>query len=177
MVGNSPDVDLAILDMNMPGMNGLQGLDILRARYPDLPVVMLSGVATGLDVRQALARGASGFIPKDLSGEGMLRALELVLSGEVYIPSMILTESGGEAAASPQQAESFANDNPLSKLTRRESEVLSLLIKGQSNKTIAQQLGMKDITAAFHLKGIFRKLGVSNRTEAVITAMRLGWTA
>ena len=167
-------IDLVLLDVNMPGMNGLQGLDAMRECCPDTPVVLLSGAADPALVREALRRGAAGFIPKDLSGKAMLRALELVMSGEIYVPAIVLsdgmTSPGNGACKKPGE------EGPLDQLTRREGEVLSLLVEGQSNKQIAQALGLKDITVAFHLKGIFRKLGASNRTEAVIAAVRSGWS-
>jgi DNA-binding NarL/FixJ family response regulator len=160
-------LDLVILDMNMPGMNGLRGLGIMRQRFPGLPVVLLSGQASGAQVRDALREGASGFIPKDLSGEAMLMALELVLSGETYVPAVALADS------STQRSE-FPCDNPLSSLTHRELEVLSLLIEGRSNKSIAHRLGLKHATVAFHLKSVFRKLNVASRTEAVSAGIKLG---
>ena len=171
-VSGAQVLDLVVLDVNMPGMNGLEGLKTMKRRYPDLPVILLSGQGDPRLVRDALNNGAAGFIPKDLAGEAMLRALELVLSGETYVPTIALSEPSGPPfyRAEPR----LDPDNPLSRLTRRETEVLSLLIHGQSNKDIAKQLGLKDVTVAFHLKGIFHKLNVSNRTEAVSTALSLG---
>ncbi len=161
------NLDLVILDVNMPGMNGLRGLGVMRERFPDLPVVLLSGQANGSQVRDALREGASGFIPKELSGEAMLMALELVLSGETYVPAVALAENDSQFGA-------FPGDNPLSELTHRELEVLSLLLEGRSNKSIAHRLGLKHATVAFHLKSVFRKLDVASRTEAVSAGIRLG---
>lgn len=169
----SESVDMVILDVNMPGMNGLEGLDAMRQCCPGIPVVLLSGAAEPAFAREALKRGAAGFIPKDLSGKAMLRALDLVMSGEIYVPALVLSDEvaiGGNGASEKPMSE-----GPLGQLTKREGEVLALLAEGQSNKQIAQALGLKDITVAFHLKGIFRKFGVSNRTEAVIAAVRSGW--
>lgn len=160
------DLDLVILDVNMPGMNGLRGLGVMRQRCPHLPVVLLSGQANGSQVRDALRKGASGFIPKELSGEAMLMALELVLSGETYVPAVALAENDSQFGT-------FPGDNPLSELTHRELEVLSLLLEGRSNKSIAHRLGLKHATVAFHLKSVFRKLDVASRTEAVSAGIRL----
>ena len=171
-VSNARVLDLVVLDVNMPGMNGLEGLKTMKRRYPDLPVILLSGEGDPRLVRDALSNGAAGFIPKDLAGEAMLRALELVLSGETYVPTIALTQPSRQAPYKPEPWRDPAS--PLHRLTRRESEVLSLLIHGRSNKDIAKQLGLKDVTVAFHLKGIFHKLGASNRTEAVSTALSLG---
>ena len=175
-VSESAEVDLVILDMNMPGMNGLEGLKVMRTRNPDVPVVMLSGVASSEHVREALDCGAVGFIPKALSGVVMLGALELILSGGTYVPTMALPARSAEKSTGTDGLDArFDASNPLTSLTRRQREVLSLLIQGHSNKKIARQCGVTPNTAAFHVKGVIRKLGVSNRTEAVTTAIRLGW--
>jgi DNA-binding NarL/FixJ family response regulator len=168
-------VDLVVLDLNMPGMNGVEGIRIMGEKHPQLPVVILSGQASAEEVREVLQAGARGFIPKDLGGKGMLRALELVLSGEIFVPAMALEKGVEDAKAGTGAGGKFSPENPLSHLTPRERQVLSLLIEGQSNKAIADRLGLKPITAAFHVRGIFRKLNVANRTEAVITAIKLGW--
>lgn len=168
-------VDLVVLDLNMPGMNGVEGIRIMGEKHPQLPVVILSGQASAEEVREVLQAGARGFIPKDLGGKGMLRALELVLSGEIFVPAMALEKGVEDVKAGTGAGGKFSPKNPLSHLTPRERQVLSLLIEGQSNKAIADRLGLKPITAAFHVRGIFRKLNVANRTEAVITAIKLGW--
>jgi DNA-binding NarL/FixJ family response regulator len=129
-------------------------------------------------VRDALRQGAAGFIPKGLSGKTMLKALELVLSGEIFVPSMAPegdTTAGTTAPVAPPPG-GFASDNPLSQLTARESDVLGLLVKGYPNKEIARALGLKDSTAAFYLKNVFKKIEATSRTEAVIKALKLGWT-
>ncbi len=169
-------LDLVILDLVMPGMNGLAGLDAMRARLPEVPVVILSGAYRRDDVLDALDRGAHGFIPKTLSAAAMLNVLRLVLSGERYLPSVIFSdaapwrgEGGGNGAAAP------AGDNPLRRLTRREHDVLAVLTKGWSNKEIARELDLQEVTVKVHLKGVFRKLGAANRTQAVKIALQLGW--
>ena len=178
MAEAADDLDLVLLDLQMPGMNGLQGLATMKRRFPSLPVVMLSGVADATQVRDALRQGAAGFIPKGLSGKTMLKALELVLSGEIFVPSMAPegdTTAGTTAPVAPPPG-GFASDNPLSQLTARESDVLGLLVKGYPNKEIARALGLKDSTAAFYLKNVFKKIEATSRTEAVIKALKLGWT-
>ncbi len=167
------DLQLIILDLVMPGMNGLTGLEVMRARFPDVPVVILSGSFQRNEVINAINRGAHGFIPKTLSGKAMLSALQLVVSGEKYVPSIIFSEGqmGGNGVGS------FADDSPLQRLTPRERDVLGLLTKGHSNKEIARALGLQEVTVKVHLKGVFRKLGAVNRTQAVKIAMQLGWEA
>ena len=171
-ISESTDLDFVILDMAMPGMDGLDGLKLMRAQFPDLTIVMLSGVASPQDVREALDQGAAGFIPKHLSGEVMLGALELILSGGTYVPAMALAEGSAEALAG---AQGLAADNALTALTPREREVVSLLIEGRSNKSIARRFGVTPNTVAYHVKGVFRKLDAHNRTQVVAAAIRFGW--
>ena len=173
VLNERPTYDLVILDLHMPGMNGLEGLERLKAKYSSLPVVVISGQATNEQAREALDKGAAGFLPKDVSGEAMLKALELVLAGEVYVPSMALQATEGRGGPAGQ---AFDAESPMSQLTVRELEVLGLLIQGQSNKEIAGALGLKYVTVAYHLKNIYRKLGVRNRTGAINKAIKLGWT-
>lgn len=174
-IDESEYVDLILLDLRMPGMHGVEGLTSMRSRFPEIPVVMISGVAGHQEIADALDRGAAGFIPKDLSGPAMVKALELILTGETYVPFKFV--SGGDllqGSLGRHGQSSGGADNPLNKLTAREREVLSLVMKGRSNKEIARELGVKAVTAAFHLKGVCTKLGVSNRTQAAAAALRLG---
>jgi DNA-binding NarL/FixJ family response regulator len=152
-------LDLAILDMVMPGMQGLQGLNILHNSYPALPIVILSGVAQPHDVTQAMRLGAAGFISKTIGGRGLLNALRMVLAGERYIPPLVLPETEELLTTEKQQNVS---------LTRREQEILQLLVTGQSNREIGDKLGVQEVTIKAHLRNLFNKLGVSNRTEAVL---------
>ncbi len=171
------NLQLIILDLVMPGMNGLTGLEVMRARFPDVPVVILSGSYQRNEVINAINRGAHGFIPKTLSGKAMLSALQLVISGEKYVPSVIFSEGQMGGSMGGNGVGSFSDDSPLQRLTPRERDVLGLLTKGHSNKEIARALGLQEVTVKVHLKGVFRKLGASNRTQAVKIAMQLGWEA
>ena len=170
-------VDLAVLDLNMPGMNGLAGLTVMRQKFPDMPVAILSGSVKRTDVLNALEHGAAGYLPKTLSGKALVNALRLVLSGEKYIPATLLEDTGKNAKPGEIDLEGLEPDSPLRQLTNREREVLSLLTKGLSNKEIAKRLDVREITVKVHLTGIFKKLGASNRTQAVKIAMQLGWEA
>lgn len=175
-VRESPDFDLIILDLYLPDMTGLEGLTLLHSQCPEIPIVMISGVANRREIMDALERGAAGFIPKDLSSAMIVKALEIVLSGERYIPSILV---GGPSLIEKEPGYSGKvprdTGSPFGKLTRREREVLALLLNGYSNKEIARNIGVKEITAAFHLRGVFKKLGVSNRTKAAAKALREGW--
>ncbi len=161
----------------MPGMNGLSGLTVMRQKHPEIPVVILSGSVKRSDVLNALEHGASGYLPKTLSGKSLINALRLIMSGEKYIPSALLEDDGSNTRPGEIDLDGLAPDNPLRQLTNREREVLALLTKGLSNKEIAKQLTVREITVKVHLTGIFKKLGAANRTQAVKIAMQLGWEA
>ena len=158
--------DLIILDLTMPGMNGTAGLEQMRARYPNVPVVVLSGRTGREDIMGALNRGANGYLPKTLSGKAMLAALRLVLSGETYVPSIFMDErprTGGRAEPGAAPG--------LDALTERERDVLDFLCQGKSNKEIARDLAIREVTVKVHVGNIMRKLGASNRTQAVRLAL------
>jgi two-component system, NarL family, nitrate/nitrite response regulator NarL len=167
-------LDLILLDLRMPGMNGLAGLEVMRQRYPAVPVVVMSGEVSRDIVFSALGAGAAGFIPKVMGGKAMLNALQLILSGERYVPDLVL--SSGQPWDDDGAGRS-GSDNPLSKLSRRERDVMALLTKGHSNKEIAKALQIEAVTVALHLSSIYRKLAVANRTQAVKVAMQHGWEA
>jgi two-component system, NarL family, nitrate/nitrite response regulator NarL len=158
--------DLIILDLAMPGMNGTAGLEQMRARHPNIPVVVLSGRTGREDIMGALNRGANGYLPKTLSGKAMLAALRLVLSGETYVPSIFMEErsrSGGRVGSGAAPG--------LDALTERERDVLDFLCQGKSNKEIARDLAIREVTVKVHVGNIMRKLGASNRTQAVRLAL------
>ena len=169
IVDSRRPLDLVLLDLDMPGMNGLAGLENFRTRYPDVSAAILSGSGTRNDILEAMKLGARGFIPKTISGKAMLNALRLILSGETFIPLQAIEESS--------KKEKSKESAPFQNLTAREKDVLGLLVKGYPNKKIASELGLREVTVKVHLQGVFRKLGVSNRTQAVTTAMALGWVS
>ncbi len=168
-------VDLILLDYRMPGIHGLQGLHLMRSRFPDVRIAMISGIAEGPQILEAIRHGAVGFIPKDLPVPALMKALELILMGESFIPAKALRESGmSEAAAVFDGAGAATAHGKQRALTPREIEVLSLVEQGKSNREIAGGIGTKEMTVAFHLKNAFRKLGVKNRTQAAAAARKLG---
>jgi two-component system, NarL family, nitrate/nitrite response regulator NarL len=154
--------DLVILDLKMPGMNGFQGLTTLREQFPQTRCVMLSALADRDHVLEAIRLGAAGFIPKHLSGAAMVSALQLVLSGERFIPSM-LVEGGNDPAGSSERG----GGDLISRLTPRERDILRLLREGLPNKVIANRLDVSEVTVKSHLGNVFRKLGVQNRLQAM----------
>jgi len=159
----NPDVDLLLLDLNMPGMNGEPGLVRVLADFPSLPVVIMSGSDDRQHIERFLAIGASGFIPKTSTSHVMLSAIKLVLAGGVYVPPQMLL---------PVEREVLAHAN--GRLTERQQNVLELLVQGKSNKLICRELGMSEGTAKAHITAILRALDATNRTEAAAAARRLG---
>ena len=162
-----PDLDLALLDLNMPAMRGVVGLKQFRAQFPEVPVVIVSGSDDISDVQQMLSTGAAGYIHKSTAPNIMLSALRLVLAGGVYVPPHAMQREPVKAAAAQG---SMVWE---SKLTARQMEVLRLLALGKPNKLIARELDLSEGTVKIHLSAIFRILDVNNRTEAVLAAQQL----
>jgi DNA-binding NarL/FixJ family response regulator len=160
--------DLALLDLNMPGMNGTVGLRRLREQLPTLPVVVASGQDDAATIRAVLGAGAAGFIPKSERTEVLLSALRLVLAGGVYVPARSLDVPVAESV-SPAAA--------IALLTPRQRDVLRALLRGQPNKLIARELGLTEGTVKIHIAAILRALQARNRTEAVVRARELGLDA
>lgn len=157
------DVDLALIDLCMPGMSGVDGVIRFRSAFPGTPLVVLSASELAEDIHRLLAAGALGYISKASPSEVILGALRLVLAGGVYIPPSLLDYPISEQDALR-----------LSPLTARQVEVLRELAKGKSNKQIAVELNVTEGTVKIHLAAIYRILKVSNRTEAVLVAQKMG---
>ncbi len=164
----TPDLDLALLDLNMPAMDGVVGLKQFRNRFPDVPVTIVSGSDEPADAQAALDAGAAGFIHKSTAPSVMLSALRLILAGGVYIPPHLFQRMTVKEAVPTQGQKSWNNG-----LTVRQKEVLHLLADGKPNKVIARELDLSEGTVKIHLSAIFRVLDVNNRTEAVLAAQRL----
>lgn len=163
------DLDLALVDLNMPGLVGMQGITQFRHRFPDIPLVVLSASESPHDIRNALEAGALGYIPKAATTATMLDALRQVLAGDIYVPDCL---AGDTATGSPATPADFSAAD-LDGLTARQREVARLLGHGFTNKAIGSMLGMTENTVKVHVTAIFRALGVSNRTEAVVAMQRL----
>ncbi|MDQ1315117.1 MAG: hypothetical protein QG662_1226 [Pseudomonadota bacterium] len=166
-----PDADVALLDLNMPGMEGVQGIRRFVQRNPSLPVIILTGVEEPQKIQEVLSAGALGFIPKSSTPAVMLSAIQLVLSGGTYLPPQIL--SGASTSA---QMPDFRNARPRAptQLTERQMQVLRLLADGKPNKHICRELDIEEGTVKAHIATVFRVLDVTNRTEAANVAREMG---
>lgn len=165
-------LSLALLDLKMPGMDGLRGMEQFHARFPSVPTVILTGHINRDDVMAAVRAGASGYIPKTISGMALVNALRLVLSGEKYLPSFMLTDAAEEPTV---VSGASTKPSPLDTLSPREREILGLLIEGRTNKDIARHLDLQEITIKIHLRNVYRKIGAVNRAQAVRIALSSGW--
>lgn len=179
-VDQAKSLGLVLMDLMMPGMDGLKGLDAVLKKCPGIPVVVVSGFSTRDHVVAAVQAGAAGFIPKTVSGTAMVNALRLVLSGEKYLPSSTFFEEAAQSMPMPRPATPTLTGEtpaPFDKLSRRESEILALLVEGRTNKEIAIALELQEITIKVHLRNVYRKIGAANRAQAVRIAMSSGWAA
>jgi DNA-binding NarL/FixJ family response regulator len=167
--------DLIMLDYRMPGMNGLTSLKILRQKWPDIHVVLLSGMAEKADVERAIDLGVRGYFPKTLPGKTMLMGVHKILQGDIFVPmdhntNTVMASYYGEHGRIATNRPAVMRES----LTQREREVLSFLVRGVSNKEIARALNLQVVTVKLHVRGICRKLGAKNRTQAALIAQQEG---
>ncbi len=164
----NPDLDLVLLDYLLPDMNGLAGLEIFGQRHPELPIVILSGSANPTVVQHAMALGAAGFITKSSLSDTLLNALRQILAGEPYHSANF--DPLGQAADGVQIK---LTAPPV--LSRRQQDVLLLLIHGLTNRQICEKLSLGSETVKFHVSNILRIFGASTRTQAALEAKRWGY--
>jgi DNA-binding NarL/FixJ family response regulator len=178
VVAEHPDLDLILLDLNLPDRDGFSALTELGERYPAVSVVVLSAQQDRGSVVRALDLGVLGFIPKSGRREVMVSALQLVFAGGIYIPPEILArdETSPQQPAEKQPAGTRPSVSPADLgLTERQVDVLSLMMQGKPNKAICRVLNLAEPTVKNHVTAILKTLKVSNRTEAVIAVGELGW--
>lgn len=169
----SESISLALLDLDMPASGGNEGLAGLRqvcAAMPGTAVVIFSSNDDGKVIAEALSSGARGYVPKTTQGRSLVNALKLVLDGEIYVPpSMVKSVFAGQSPGAAPAEEVPAT--LASRLSPREAATLRLLIRGMTNKQIARELALQDVTVKLHLRNAYRKIGAANRIEAVRIAL------
>ncbi|MGB0533617.1 MAG: response regulator transcription factor [Paracoccaceae bacterium] len=164
LIQSEEKFDLIMLDYNMPGMAGLNGLKRAMEASGGSPVALMSGIASRSVAEEALAFGAAGFVPKTLAAKTLVNAVRFMAMGEKYAPIDFMTADDPTVAP-----------NPLAqKLSRRELQVLEGLSKGKSNKEIARDLDLQEPTIKLHVKTLYRKIGAANRTQAALIAKEEG---
>jgi DNA-binding NarL/FixJ family response regulator len=166
LVEAEPDADLLLLDLNMPGAHGFSALVHLRAVHPQLPVVVVSAREEPAVMRRALDHGAVGFIPKSANAATLGEAITAVLDGDRWAPPAALSAP----AAAPDEHDAARR---LRELTPSQFRVLQMIGAGLLNKQIAYELGVSEATVKAHVTAVLRKLGATNRTQAVLIAGRL----
>lgn len=160
------DFDVILLDLNLPDVDGLEGLVSLRRIAPQIPILLVTSVNETRVVRAALAAGAAGFVPKHSRRDIFRAAFQALASGEIYAPDLPTDE---ELDALPHGGTDMAIRR-LSELTRQQAKILDLICEGKMNKQIAYELAIAETTVKAHVTAIMRKLGVSSRTQAVLMA-------
>ncbi|MFQ6371716.1 response regulator transcription factor [Shewanella sp. YIC-542] len=163
-----PNYDLVLLDLQMPGSHGYSTLLHLRAHYPELPVIIISAHEDNMTISRALHYGSAGFIPKSASMETFTNAIGDVMKGDVWLPDGVELQEINDEDNTDKMA------GKLSELTPQQYRVLQMFAEGLLNKQIAYDLGVSEATIKAHATAIFRKLGVRNRTQAVIALQQLG---
>ena len=163
--------DLALVDVRMPDLDGLELLRAVKAEWPDMPVIMLSTYENAPYVKRALADGAAGYLLKDATPEDLSQAINVAMSGSGNVLSPRVIQNLFD------EQQGGTNDNGRRNefnLTQRENDILAQLAEGRSNREIAQSLFLSEKTVKAHLAAIFRKLGVTNRTQAAMMAVQMG---
>ncbi|MCC7516744.1 MAG: response regulator transcription factor [Pseudomonadales bacterium] len=161
LLSEQSDIDLILLDLRMPGANGFSGLVLIRKQYPDIPVVVISASDDHSIMQRAIDYGAAGFIPKATDLGQISTALAAVMNGALWLP-VTTTQTNNNAE------HEFAQR--LKTLTPQQLRVFMMLTKGLLNKQIAGEVNVSEATVRTHMTAIFRKLGVRNRTQAVLAA-------
>lgn len=164
---NINDLDLLLLDLNMPGSGELYGLIRIRKDFPDVPVAVISGSEDSAMVAKVIDAGALGFIPKTSEPTMYVQAIHSILAGDIWLPEDLKKEVAN------QPKPDLSMQNKVAELTPQQYKVLCYLHEGLLNKQIAYELSISEATVKAHITAIFRKLGINNRTQAVLVASDL----
>lgn len=160
-----PDADLVILDLDMPGMQGLAGVASLRAGFPTAPLVIVSATRNAAAMRQAVEMGAAGFVPKSAPMDEIIASVRAIMRGEIILPP-----SAGDGALSPSDADIATR---AARMTPQQHRVFALMAEGKPNKIIAYDMQIGEATVKAHVTEILRKMGVHSRSQAIVLAQRL----
>lgn len=175
LLSEGHDFDLVLLDLGLPETDGLTCLALFREQYPTIPVVIVSAYDDAHTVNRAMKNGASGFVPKSYSSDRLIDALRTVLDGGVFTPDRVLpTRLGADLPPAPTLSAKEAALAEEFGLTERKAEILALLVRGKSTRDIAAQLGLMPGTVKIHLTSIFKSLGVTSRTQALVAVAKYG---
>ena len=164
--------DLIVLDLNLPDVDGVDGLIRLRSAVPDAKIVVVSSISDNRVTSSVLDSGAVGFVPKGSPREELVRAFQIVADGEIYTPEDFVAPQGDFLSQENQEVV-----EKLSSLTPQQSVILNLICEGKLNKQIAYDLSIAETTVKAHLTAIMRKLGVQNRTQAVLLAKKVSYVS
>lgn len=171
-------VDVILLDLAMPEMDGFQGLHLFCESWPNIPVVVMTSSDSKGDVHRAFLEGARGYIIKSATTRALRHAIALVLAGELFIPAIVVQQgcprTGNPCDGGGGGTISSGGSGGEARLTPRQQDVLRGMARGLSNKEIARDLGMLEGTVKVHVKAILQKLNVRNRTEAVMACVKNG---
>ncbi len=171
-IASEEELDIVLLDMRMPEMDGISVLKKLKEAHPDLPVAMLTTSSDESDLVGALRNGAQGYLLKDMEPDDLVVALREIIAGKTVVAPDLATVLAN--AVQSENQPKVEKEDPFAILTPREFEILTLLAEGQSNKVIARNLGISDGTVKLHVKAILRKLNISSRITAAVMAVEHG---
>ncbi len=177
LLEENQDAELLLLDLGLPGATGTSLLEAVVEKYPDLKILVLSGVQDQRSVMRVLQLGAAGFVPKSMATDTLTSAIKFVLSGGVYIPSELLEEAQrlGPLYGPPPRIHDAPHGASRVSLTERQEQVLQLLARGAPIKVICRELNLSEGTVKTHVTAIYRAFNASNRTEALLAARRNGY--
>ncbi len=165
IIEKEPDLDMMIVDLDMPDMHWEESIEQLRQKSKNINIVVISASEDMRKIQKIMTNGIKGYIPKRLEPKIMLKALKIIVEGGIYMPS----------AFAENNYTININSNCRSKtLTNRQSQVLDLIAEGKSNKQIAYEMGVSEATVKLHINALLRSLKVNNRTQAVVTAQKMG---
>lgn len=172
IIDDEKKLDLIIIDLDMPDMNWEEALREIREKTSGARLVIISATEDSHSIRKSMEYGISGYIPKRSDTKVLTGALKLILDGGTYLPPSVLDTGHASNAYNPNKAGGFYAKSKT--LTNRQSQVLELVAQGMSNKQIAYEIGVSEATVKLHINALLRAVGATNRTQAVITAQKMG---